>query len=75
MMSKRKKFQIKKCSVTKKTMFTTEDKANRAKMRIWSHDPSADIMDLHSYLCEHCGKWHVGHISYYEKVLENAQTS
>jgi len=67
-MSRRK---IKKCPVTGKTQFATEKLANRAKMRIWSHDPNADINDLHSYVCPDCKSWHVGHISYYEKSLEN----
>ena len=56
-------------------MFQTDAQADRAKMRIWSHDPSADILDLHSYLCEFCGSWHVGHKSYYEKKLEQERAN
>lgn len=60
----------KKCPVTHKTMFKQESQADKAKMRIWSHDPHANIMDLHSYLCPDCGHYHVGHVSYYEKSLQ-----
>lgn len=59
----------KKCSVTKKTIYHTEKDAGRGMMRIWSHDTTADIFDLHIYGCSHCGGWHVGHKSYYEKAL------
>ena len=64
----------KKCPVTRKTMFKKEEWANRAKMRIWSHDPSANIMDLHTYLCPDCGQYHIGHKSYYEKYLQQGAT-
>lgn len=59
-----------KCPVTHKTMFKGEAQANKAKFRIWSHDPQANIMDLHSYLCPDCGTWHIGHVSYYQKTLQ-----
>ena len=61
----------KKCKTTKKTKFKTEKLAGRAMMRIWSHDTTANIYDLHTYLCSDCGGWHVGHVSYYQKSLEN----
>jgi len=61
---------MKKCPKTKKTSFPDEKRAGRAMMRIWSHDTSADIYDLHTYVCPDCGMWHVGHISFYEKVKE-----
>ena len=63
--------KVKKCARTNKTKFSTEKVAGKVMMRIWSHDPSADILDLHTYLCEYCGRWHVGHKSYYEKKLAN----
>ena len=69
-----KKRKIRKCPQTGKTKFKTQKLADRTKMRIWSRDPSADITDLHSYVCPHCNEWHVGHISYYEKSLENSST-
>jgi len=72
-MSKRKHPKI--CPVTKKTMFKTEEMANRIKMRIWSHDPSADITDLHVYTCKYCEKFHIGHLSYYKMALEQAESS
>lgn len=56
-----------KCKKTRKTSFPNEKKASRAMMRIWSHDPSANIYDLHTYRCDHCSGFHVGHKSYYEK--------
>lgn len=59
-----------KCSRTGKSKFKSKKRADNAKMYIWSHDPQADLLDLHSYLCEYCGNWHVGHKSYYEN-LEN----
>lgn len=40
-------------------------------MRIWSHDTSANIYDLHTYVCPDCKSWHVGHKSYYEKTIQN----
>lgn len=55
-----------KCSKTGKTKYPDEKESDKAKIWIWGRDPSADITDLHSYLCPHCNFWHVGHISYYE---------
>jgi len=60
----------KKCKATGKSKFSSERDAGRAMMRIWSHDTSADIHDLHTYICESCGSWHVGHISYYQESLK-----
>lgn len=65
------RFQVSKCPATGKSKYKSQERADRAKMYIWSHDPSADIGDLHSYICEHCGCWHVGHKSYYEKKLKD----
>jgi hypothetical protein len=59
----------KKCRTTHKTKFKTEKTAAKAMMRIWAHDPSADIYDLHTYICPDCGGWHVGHKSYYQQSL------
>lgn len=68
----RKFKSLPKCKTTKKTMFPTEKEAERARFRIWSHDPKADIFDLHVYSCDSCGKYHVGHRSYYEKSMEKS---
>lgn len=57
----------KKCQKTNKTKFNNEKKAGRAMMRIWSHDPSANIYDLHTYICPDCGHYHVGHKSYFQQ--------
>lgn len=59
-----------RCRVTKKAMFPDEPSASKAMFRTWSHDPSVDIFDMHTYTCEHCGHWHFGHISYYEKFKQ-----
>ena len=58
-----------KCPTTKKSMFSSEKEAGRAMMRVWSHDPSADIKDLHTYLCSDCKSYHFGHISYFQMSL------
>lgn len=65
----------KKCPKTGKSKFHTEQEAGRTMMRIWSHDTSADIYDLHTYQCEFCKSWHVGHKSYYAKELAKQQPS
>lgn len=64
----------KKCHVTRKAIYPNEKSADKGKIWIWSHDPHADITDLHSYKCEHCNGWHIGHRSYYEKSKENKET-
>lgn len=73
-----RKFHVakpKKCLTTNKTKFPNEKQAGRAMMRIWSHDPSADIHDLHTYICPDCGSWHIGHISYYQQAQKNNTVS
>lgn len=64
-----------RCRKTMKARFPNERLAGRAMMRIWSHDTEADIYDLHTYQCEHCKGWHVGHKSYYEKELAKQQAA
>lgn len=63
----------KKCPKTGKSMFHQEQSAARAMFRIWSHDSKSDIYDLHTYVCEFCDHWHVGHKSYYAKELAKVQ--
>ena len=64
-----------RCNATKKTIYLTEANAHKGLTLIWGADPSADINDLHVYRCEHCGFFHVGHMSSYIKYLEkNGQT-
>jgi len=46
-----------------KVKYPDETSANRAKMNLWGADPSADLNDLHVYLCPKCSQWHVGHKS------------
>lgn len=73
-MSKKTQRKPKKCPQTRKTMYPNENLANRGKMYIYSHDPSADIMDMHVYLCPHASlnnsHWHIGHKSYFQKSQE-----
>ena len=66
-----------KCLVTGKTQYTTEEGANKARIWIWSHDPHADLQDLHIYKCDNCEFLHIGHKSYFEgkqlqEKLQNA---
>jgi len=60
----------KKCPTTKKTIYLDEKSAERGRFYIWSHDTTANIYDLHCYSCEHCGGWHIGHKSYFEKTKQ-----
>lgn len=53
-----------------KKKFDTVSEADKAKIRIWGKDPNCDFNDLHSYNCDICGYFHVGHKSYYEKKME-----
>ena len=62
-----------KCPVQKKAMFDTEKEAGYAMKRAWSHDPSVNILDMHTYVCDVCKKWHFGHISKYKTYLERHQ--
>lgn len=71
---KSKRFvKAKKCKQTNKAKFPTEKLAGKAMMRTWSHDTSANIYDLHTYICPDCGSWHFGHISYYQMQLAKQQ--
>ena len=65
-MKKQRRSKIKKCPQTRKTMFNQQSQAQFAMMRTISHDPHADMFDLHTYKCEHCGKWHFGHRKWYK---------
>lgn len=60
----------KKCKTTGKTQYATEKAANSGMMRMWSHDPKLDIKDVHVYQCPDCNGYHIGHKSYYQKVLQ-----
>lgn len=55
---------MKKCK-NGKVKYRTEKEANRARMYILSHDPSASMLDLLPYVCPKCGFFHVGHRSKY----------
>ena len=54
-----------------KVKYRTEKEANRARMYILSHDPSAGMLDLLPYVCPQCGFFHVGHRSKYLLATES----
>lgn len=58
-----------------KVKYRTEKDANRARMYILSHDPSAGMFDLMPYMCPECGFFHVGHRSKYLRALSRAAAS
>jgi len=60
----------KECKATGKLKYPTEKDANRARMIMWHKDPHVVLDDLHSYKCEFCGQFHIGHKSYYEKIKQ-----
>ena len=62
--------RLPKCKATGKSKIKTEKQAERIMFRIWSHDPNSDIYDMHPYVCEHCGFWHIGHLSKYLKKVK-----
>lgn len=59
-----------RCPVQHKAMYRTERDASTAMFRVWSHNPSLNIYDMHTYFHDDCGAWHFGHISYYQKQIE-----
>ena len=65
---------MKKCK-NGKTKYRTEKEANKARMYILSHDPSANMLDLFPYICPVCGFFHVGHRSKYLLSIERIQTT
>ena len=54
------------CEKTGKTKYPTQEKARIVMMRVISHT-TTNMFDLHTYKCNHCGQWHFGHKSYWEK--------
>ena len=58
-----------------KVKFRTEKEANRARMYILSHDPSAGMLDLLPYICPKCGFFHVGHRSKYIHAMARDTTN
>lgn len=65
---------MKKCR-NGKVKFRTEKEANKARMYILSHDPSANMLDLMPYVCPLCGYFHVGHRSKYVLATSRAMLS
>jgi hypothetical protein len=51
-----------------KHRFSDEHHAGRVLVRLWGKDASLEIGDLHVYPCPRCGKFHIGHVEYYEEV-------
>lgn len=62
---------MKKCK-NGKVKYRTEKEANKARMYILSHDPSANMLDLLPYICPLCAFFHVGHRSKY--ILKTQQS-
>lgn len=59
-----------------KVKYRTEKEANRARMYILSHDPSAGMLDLMPYVCPECGFFHVGHHSkYLHSLSQNSKST
>ena len=58
-----------------KVKYRTEKEANKARMYILSHDPSAGMLDLMPYVCPECGFFHVGHRSKYVLAISRASAS
>jgi hypothetical protein len=69
-MPKRK--SLPKCKRTGKAIYDSEGAADQGIMFIWSRDPSVDRGDLHSYPCEFCKKWHIGHVKGRDKRANRA---
>jgi hypothetical protein len=61
------------CQITGKRKYSTEKEANRARIVLWGKDPSVDLSDLRYYICPACGKYHIGHYSFYLKHLGSFQ--
>lgn len=62
----RKKFhlpKVQKCHKTGKTIYKTQEQARTGMMRVISHDPHADMFDLHTYPCD--DHFHFGHQKFY----------
>jgi len=74
----RRKFhlpKVRKCLPCGKTIYNKQEHARYAMMRVISHDPNTDMFDLHTYECPHNkGKYHFGHLSYFEKSLVKVDT-
>jgi hypothetical protein len=49
------------CSITGKVIYRNERIANQAVARMWAKQPDEEIGSIHSWQCEHCGKYHIGH--------------
>ena len=64
-----------KCLHCKKTIYNTREQARTGMMRVISHDPGVNMLDMHTYECPHSnGKYHFGHKSYYEQSLDKDNT-
>ena len=61
----------KKCKSTGKTRYKKRKYASIAMMRVISHDPNADMFDLHTYICPDCKGWHFGHQKWYKMQQAN----
>jgi len=68
--------KLPKCRITGKTRYPNKKMAGYGLRYMWSHDPHADMLDLHIYECKPgCNGFHIGHKSYYEEVLKRQSES
>jgi len=64
----------KKCPHCRKTIYNTREQARMGMMRVISHDPHANMFDLHTYECPHNKmKYHFGHKSYFDNTVSIAE--
>ena len=61
------------CRLRSKKRYRTEKEANRGRMNLWGSDPTADLSDLHVYLCPVCNFYHVGHKSKYREDYDQGE--
>lgn len=58
--------KVRKCQQCGKTIYNTREQARTGMMRVISHDPHADMFNLHTYECPHNkNKYHFGHEKYF----------
>lgn len=56
-----------------KINYTKERFASKVTTLMWGSDPNESLSSLHAYPCPHSKYYHIGHIRYYEELLERQQ--
>lgn len=64
---------IPKCPETGKQKYPSEKEANHAITFMWATTGMSmdEFEDLHSWKCETCSAWHIGHKKYFTQDKEN----